>query len=131
MSRGKLSSCKPFFRVSILKGNPKYAYLQPIANKVKIKLVTWKDYILAIVGRVPLIKTVVQNMILHYISIYSWPVSLLKDMEMWLRNSSGLVIEIGLRIRDLSSINEVANIIKLCLGYHSIRFATVGSISQN
>ncbi len=71
-------------------------------------------------------------MLLHSISIYSWPVALIKDLEKWMRyfiwsgdvNKRKLVSvawhkicspqkEGGSGIRNLSKINEVANL-KLC-----------------
>jgi len=83
-------------------------------------------------GRVQLIKSVVQSMLLHCLSIYSWPVSLIKELEKWMRNFlwSGDITqkklvtvawhktckplkEGGLRIRNLSNINETGNL-KVC-----------------
>jgi len=67
-------------------GKAKYAYFQPLADKVKSKLSAWKASILSIIGRVQLVKSVVHSMLLHCLSIYSWPVKLLKDMKKWMRN---------------------------------------------
>ena len=121
-----------YLGVPIFKGKPKYAYFQPIADKVKVKLLAWKASLLSIASRVQLIKSVIQSMLLHCLTIYSWPVNLLKDLEKWMRNFiwSGdinqrkLVIvawhrvckpykEGGLGIRNLSDINEASNL-KLC-----------------
>ncbi|GAU22526.1 hypothetical protein TSUD_296460 [Trifolium subterraneum] len=80
-------------------------------------------------GRMQLIKSVIQGMVLHTISVYSWPSSLLKDLEKWIRNFlwSGDVnqrklvtvawhkvctpfIEGGLGIRSLFKVNEAASL---------------------
>jgi hypothetical protein len=38
------------------------------------------------VGRVQLIKSVIQGMLVHSFYVYSWPASLIKDLEKWMRN---------------------------------------------
>lgn len=70
-----------YLGVPIFKGRPKACYLQPIADKVKSKLSAWKASLLSIAGRVQLVKSVVTSMLTHTFAIYSWPISLLKDME--------------------------------------------------
>lgn len=79
-----------------------------------------------------LIRSVIQSLLLHCISIYSWPTTLIKDLEKWMRNfiwsgdvnTRKLVTvawhktcyplkECGLGIRYLSKINEAADL-KLC-----------------
>ena len=118
-----------YLGVPIFKGKPKYSHFQPIADKVKSKLPTWKASLLSIGGRVQLVKSFIQIMILHCLSIYSWPVKLLKYLEKWMRNFilSGdinqrkLVIvawnkvckpykEEGLGVWNLWDINEVGNL---------------------
>jgi len=121
-----------YLGVPIFKGKPKKIYFQSIADKVKIKLAAWKASLLTMAGRVQLIRSVVQSMLLHCLSIYSWTVSLIKDLERWMRNflwsgdinQKKLVTvswhkvckpfkEGGLGIRNLSDINEAGNV-KLC-----------------
>jgi len=121
-----------YLGVPIFKGKPKKSYFQPIADKVKVKLAAWKSSLLSMAGRVQLIKSVIQSMLIHCLSIYSWPVSLIKDVERWIRNflwsgdihQKKLVTvawhkvckpikEGGLGIRNLSTINEAGNL-KLC-----------------
>ena len=70
----------------IFKGKPKKIHLQPIADKIKLKLLAWKAFLLSMVGRVKLVKSVIQGMLIHTISIYAWPVSLLKDLKKCIRN---------------------------------------------
>jgi hypothetical protein len=55
-------------------------------DKIKIKLASWKVFLLSYVGRCQLIKSVVQSMLIYSISIYSWPESLIKELEKYLRN---------------------------------------------
>jgi hypothetical protein len=50
------------------------------------KLSSWKPSFLSIVGRVQLVKSVVYGMLNHTISIYSWPINLIKTAEGWIRN---------------------------------------------
>ncbi|MCH91017.1 putative ribonuclease H protein [Trifolium medium] len=83
-------------------------------------------------GRVQLIRSVIQGMMMHTISVYSWPLSLIKDIERCMRNfiwngdvnQRKLVTvawhrvctpcnEGGLGLRSLSKLNETNNL-KLC-----------------
>jgi hypothetical protein len=75
-----------YLGVPIFKGKPKYVHFQPLTDKVKMKLSAWKASLLSIAGRVQLVKSVVQSMLLHCLTIYSWPIKLLKDLEKWMRN---------------------------------------------
>jgi len=121
-----------YLGVPIFKGKAKIAYFQPIVDNIKLKLSAWKASLLSIVGRVQLVKSVIHSMLLHCITIYSWPVNLIKDLEKWMRkfiwsgdvNKRKLVIvawhkvcvptkEGGLGIWSLAKINEGANL-KLC-----------------
>ena len=121
-----------YLGVPIFKGNPKRTHLQPIADKIRSKLLAWKASLLSIVGRVTLVKSVIQGMIVHPISIYSWPIKLLKDIEAWsinfiwsgdiskrklvtvsLKKVCKPLSEGGLGIRSLVLLNESTNL-KLC-----------------
>jgi hypothetical protein len=83
-------------------------------------------------GRLQLTKSMVHGMIIHSISVYSWPRTLLKDIARWIRNflwsediSKRKLVTValhkvclpfsegGLGIRSLTSINEAENL-KLC-----------------
>ncbi|MCH81156.1 ribonuclease H protein [Trifolium medium] len=75
-----------YLRVPIFKGKPKKCHLQPLADKVKLKLVSWKASLLTLAGRVQLVKSVIYSMLIHSITINAWPVSLIKDLERWSRN---------------------------------------------
>jgi len=116
----------------IFKGKPKKIYFQPIADKIKLKLSAWKASLLSMAGRVQLVKYVIQGMLIHTISIYVWPVSLLKDLEKSIRNfiwSGDIdrrklvtvswknlckpIEEGGLGLRSLTLLNEATNL-NLC-----------------
>nr|ABD28538.2 RNA-directed DNA polymerase, putative [Medicago truncatula]ABD33252.2 RNA-directed DNA polymerase, putative [Medicago truncatula] len=68
------------------KGKPKCIHFQPIADKFKAKIANWKASLLSIAGRVQLVKSDVQSMLLHTMSIYSCPIKILRDMEKWIKN---------------------------------------------
>jgi ribonuclease HI len=88
--------------------------------------------LLSIAGRVQLVKAVVQSMLTYSITLYSWPVSLLKDLEKCIKNfiwSGDLdkrklvtvswkkvcrpVAQGGLNLRSLITLNKASNL-KLC-----------------
>jgi hypothetical protein len=75
-----------YLGVPIFKGKPRVCHLQPLADKIKLKLSAWKASLLSIAGRVQLVRSVVQSMLIYSISIYSWPESLLTDIEKSMRN---------------------------------------------
>jgi hypothetical protein len=121
-----------YLGVPIFKGKPRVIHLQPIADRVKLKLSAWKASLLSIAGRVQLVRSVVQSMLIYSISIYSWPESLLKDIEKSMRNfiwsgdiEKRKLVTVswknlckpfhkgGLSIRSLSKLNKAANL-KLC-----------------
>jgi hypothetical protein len=72
--------------VHIFKGKPKVFHLQSIADRIKLKLSSWKASLLSIAGRVQLVKSVIQSMTIYSISLYSWPISLIKEVEKNIRN---------------------------------------------
>jgi len=55
----------------IFKGKPKRIHFQPIADRVKLKLANWKASLLSIAGRVQLVKSVIQGMLIHTMNVYS------------------------------------------------------------
>jgi hypothetical protein len=121
-----------YLGIPIFKGKPRVAYLQPVADKIKAKLASWKASLLSIAGRVQLVKSVIQGMLVYSISIYSWPISLLKGLERWIKNfiwsgdiSQRKLVTVawkkvcrpydqgGLGIRSVIVLNESTNL-KLC-----------------
>lgn len=126
-----------YLGVLIFKGKPKSLHLQPIADKIKIKLSSWKASLLSIAGRVQLVKFVIHGMLIQTLSVYSWPVSLLKEIEKCIRNfiwSADIekrkmvtvawhkvckpYVEGGLGIRSLIALNSASNL-KLCWDLHN------------
>jgi hypothetical protein len=121
-----------YLGIPIFKGKPKSSVLQPIADRNKLKLSAWKTSLLSIAGRVQLVRSVIQSMLTYSISIYSWPSSLLKDLEKCIRNfiwsgdiEKRKLVTIswkklcrpmdqgGLNLRSLISLNTASNL-KLC-----------------
>lgn len=56
-----------YFGVPIFKGKPKVNHLQPITDKIKLKLSNWKASLLAMVGRVQLVRFMIQSMLTYSI----------------------------------------------------------------
>jgi hypothetical protein len=121
-----------YLGVPIFRGKPKTIHLQPIADRIKLKLSAWKASLLSIAGRVQLVRSDIQSMLVYSISLYSWPAALLKDIEKCIRNfiwSGDIdqrklvtvswkkicrpVSQGGLSIRSLTSLNAASNL-KLC-----------------
>ncbi|KAK2368688.1 hypothetical protein QL285_081866 [Trifolium repens] len=75
-----------YLGVPIFKGKPKSSYLQPVADKIASKLTAWKASLLSMAGRVQLVKSVIQSMLIYSISVYSWPTGLIKEVEKSIRN---------------------------------------------
>lgn len=75
-----------YLGLPMFKGNPRKSHLQSIADRIKSKLATWKGCLLSIMGRVQLVKSVVVGMMMYSFQVYSWPLSLLKLVDSWLRN---------------------------------------------
>lgn len=118
-----------YLGVSIFKGKPKARHLQHIADKVKSKMSAWKASLLSIAGRVQLVKSIIQSMLIHTLSVYDWPMPLIKDLEKSIRNFiwSGSIdkrklvtvawkkickptAQGGLGIRSLQKLNQAANL---------------------
>lgn len=56
--------------VPLFMGKPKKIYLQPLADRIKVRLATWKGLLLYAMGRVQLVQSVIQSMLLHYFRVY-------------------------------------------------------------
>jgi len=75
-----------YLGVPIFKGKPKSFYFQPVVDKIKVKLASWKASMLSFAGRFQLLKSVVQIMIIYSISTYARPINLIKELERYMRN---------------------------------------------
>jgi len=51
----------PFSWESMFKGKPKAIHFQPILDKIRVKLATWKASLPFIAGRVQMVKSVIHN----------------------------------------------------------------------
>lgn len=60
-----------YLGVPIFKGKPKVAYLQSIENRIKAKLAAWKGSLLSIMGRLQLINSVINSMLLYSFKVYA------------------------------------------------------------
>jgi len=80
--------CFPFnyLGVSIFVDAPKCRFLQPLADKVKLKLASWKGKSLSIIGRIQLVNTVITGFLAYSFNMYKWPISLFNQVEQWCRN---------------------------------------------
>lgn len=111
----------------LFKGKPRRVHLQPIADKIKNKLAGWKGSMLSIMGRVRLVRAIIFGMISYNFHVYSWPKSLLNQVDGWIRNFvwSGQIdckklvivswfktcsayVDGGLELRSLKALNEAA-----------------------
>lgn len=73
-----------YLGVPIFRGCPRATHLQSLADKVRAKLLGWKGKLLSLAGRVQLVQSVVQAMLLHSFMIYKWPLTLLKRVMQWI-----------------------------------------------
>jgi len=56
-----------YLGVQMFKGKPKAIHFQNIADRIRVKLAAWKASLLSIAGRVLMVKSVIQSMLLHSI----------------------------------------------------------------
>jgi len=78
----------PFAYVGLplFKGKPKASFMRPILDKIQHKLTLWKGKLLSIMGRVQLVNSVIESMLIYSFHIYRWPRSLLLDLSKIVRN---------------------------------------------
>lgn len=69
-----------YFCVPIFVGRPKAGYFNHFADNIKIKLPNWKAKFLSMTGRVKLVKFNILSMLIHCLSIYHWPGSIVKKI---------------------------------------------------
>ena len=80
--------CLPFnyLGVSIFIGAPKCRFLRPLANKVKLKLASWKGKSLSMMDQIQLVITVITGFLAYSFNMYKWPISILNQVEQWCRH---------------------------------------------
>ena len=121
-----------YLGVPIFMGRPKKMHFQAIADKIRCKLSTWKGALLSQAGRLQLILSVIQGILVYSFQIYHWPSGILHELQSWVRNffwtgdplKRGLPLvswstcckkkeEGGLGLRDLFEVNR-SLLIKRC-----------------
>ncbi|XP_019432196.1 PREDICTED: uncharacterized protein LOC109339236 [Lupinus angustifolius] len=75
-----------YLGVSLFTGKPKKCQLQPIADKILLKLSAWKGSLLSIMGRVELVISICQSMLVYSFHVYKLPAQLLKGVDSKMRN---------------------------------------------
>ncbi|XP_019451698.1 PREDICTED: uncharacterized protein LOC109353792 [Lupinus angustifolius] len=75
-----------YLGIPLFKGRPKKIHLQPIADRILAKLATWKGSTLSMTGRVELVRSIIQSMLVYSFKIYKWPGNLLKLVDKGMRN---------------------------------------------
>jgi len=61
-------------------------FFQPLADKVKSKLASWKGKCLSMIGHVQIVNSVIFDIMSYNLHIYKWPINLLKEVNKWVRN---------------------------------------------
>ncbi|XP_019423314.1 PREDICTED: uncharacterized protein LOC109332721 [Lupinus angustifolius] len=75
-----------YLGVPLFQGKPRKIHLQAIADRIILKLATWKGSLLSIMGRVELVKSIILSMLTYNFHIYSWPPSLIQNLDKCIRN---------------------------------------------
>jgi len=71
-----------YLRVSIFVSAPKYRFLQPLTDKVKLKLTYWKGKSLSMMHQIHLVNTVITGFLAYNsFNMYKWPISLLNQVK--------------------------------------------------
>jgi len=61
-----------YLRVHIFIGVPKCRFLQPLVDKVKLKLTSWKEKSLRMMGQIQLVNTVIIGSLTYSFNICKW-----------------------------------------------------------
>jgi hypothetical protein len=67
-------------------GKPKVIHFKAIADKIKVKLASWKGALLSIMGRVQLVRAIIFGMLVYSFHIYAMPIALFRMLDSWIRN---------------------------------------------
>jgi len=74
-----------FLGCPIFKGKPKRVQFQAIVDKIKVKMATLKGSLLSIMGRVQLIKTIINGILVFSFHVYQQPRRFLKTLDIWIK----------------------------------------------
>ena len=75
-----------YLGVPIFRGKPRRVHLQGLADRAKAKMAGWVGKLIYMAGRVQLIRSVVQPLLLHSFMVYKWPAMLIRQLDAWMRN---------------------------------------------
>ncbi|XP_019435980.1 PREDICTED: uncharacterized protein LOC109342436 [Lupinus angustifolius] len=75
-----------YLGIPLFKGKPKKIYLQHIADQIINKMSNWKGASLSLMGRVELVRSIIQSMLAYIFHVYKWPSSLLSQVDKCVRN---------------------------------------------
>ncbi|KAF1887896.1 hypothetical protein Lal_00023904 [Lupinus albus] len=75
-----------YLGVPLFKGNPRRIHLQPIVDIIIQKLAKWKAHSLSFMGRVELMKSRIQSVLIYSFHIYAWSSNLLNHLDSCMRN---------------------------------------------
>lgn len=75
-----------YLGVPLFLGKPRVCHFRPFVGRLKAKLHSWKGSMLSVMGRIQLVKSVINGMLLYSFNIYLWPRSLLKEIGRYTRN---------------------------------------------
>ncbi|XP_019435927.1 PREDICTED: uncharacterized protein LOC109342391 [Lupinus angustifolius] len=75
-----------YLGVHVFKEKSRKSHMHGIADRIITKLAKWKGLTLSIMGRVELVKSVMQGMLIYSFHIYNWPSQLLKHLDSYIRN---------------------------------------------
>ncbi|KAL8546688.1 hypothetical protein ACS0TY_006424 [Phlomoides rotata] len=75
-----------YLGVPIFRGALRVCHLAPLANSIFNRFAKWKGNTLSLAGRKCLINSVIVASLVHSMMVYYWPRTLLKKIEMTMRN---------------------------------------------
>ncbi|KAJ4715617.1 Ribonuclease H [Melia azedarach] len=75
-----------YLGVPIFKGCPRRQHLQALTDRVTSTFSCWSGKLLSMAGRIELVRTVIQSLLMHSFKVYLWPRSLLSLIQTWARN---------------------------------------------
>jgi len=75
-----------YLGVPIFVGALKIRFLQPLVDKVKLKLASWKGKSLSMMGQIQLVDTMATSFFAYSFNVYKCSTSILKQVEQWSEN---------------------------------------------
>ncbi|KAL8546919.1 hypothetical protein ACS0TY_006582 [Phlomoides rotata] len=75
-----------YLGVPLFRGAPRVCHLAPLADSIISRFSKWKGHTLSLAGRKCLINSVIAASLVHSMMVYYWPRSLLKKIEIAMRN---------------------------------------------